>query len=348
MPPPIPKRRWYHLTPTRFFVGLLAVQVFLFLSERFRWFPFNENKGWTVLIAVGVVCAAIVVMLVWGLVCLLFRQRFQFSFQSLLVFLVTVSIPLGWFAWEMQRARRQREVVEGILEANAEVLYDYQLSETTTPAWLRKLLGGDFFCEVVRIVCQGTGYGDEDARDLKELTHLKGLVLANTQITDDGLCYLKDLTELERLELGNTQITDKGLAQLEGMTKLETLALDWTQITDNGLTHLTGMNRLEVLDLTSTQITDNGLANLSSLTELKSLSLMDTPITGIGLGHLKEMTKLKALWLGDTQITDTGLVHLKRLTNLELLYLAGTQVTDEGVKALQQALPKCGILRYST
>jgi hypothetical protein len=51
MPPFKPNHRWYHLTPARFFVGLLAVQVFLLLSEKFQWFPFNQNKGWTVLIA---------------------------------------------------------------------------------------------------------------------------------------------------------------------------------------------------------------------------------------------------------------------------------------------------------
>jgi hypothetical protein len=44
------KPRWYHLTPARFFLGLLAVQVLLLLSERFQWFTFNEKKGWTVLI----------------------------------------------------------------------------------------------------------------------------------------------------------------------------------------------------------------------------------------------------------------------------------------------------------
>ena len=34
-------------------LGLLAVEGFLLLSEWFRWFPFNEHKGWTVLIAGG-------------------------------------------------------------------------------------------------------------------------------------------------------------------------------------------------------------------------------------------------------------------------------------------------------
>ena len=92
-----PNQRWYHLTPTVFLVGLLVVQVFLLLSERYQWFAFNEHKGWTVLIAVGVVCVAIAVMSLWGLVYLCLRRRFQFSFRSLLVFLVALSVPLGWF-----------------------------------------------------------------------------------------------------------------------------------------------------------------------------------------------------------------------------------------------------------
>ena len=68
MATPKSQRRWFHLTPDRLVLGLLAVEVFLLLSERFQWFAFNENKGWTVLIAVGVVGVAVVVMLVWGLV----------------------------------------------------------------------------------------------------------------------------------------------------------------------------------------------------------------------------------------------------------------------------------------
>ena len=50
------KRRWYRFTPDRFIVGLLAVEGFLLLSARFRWFAFNEKKGFTVLIALVAVC----------------------------------------------------------------------------------------------------------------------------------------------------------------------------------------------------------------------------------------------------------------------------------------------------
>jgi hypothetical protein len=50
-----PKPRWYRLTPDRLLMALLPMVGVLLLSEWFRWFPFNEHKGWTVLIAVAVV-----------------------------------------------------------------------------------------------------------------------------------------------------------------------------------------------------------------------------------------------------------------------------------------------------
>ena len=140
------KRRhpWHHFKPDRFFVGLLVAQVLLLLSERFQWFPFNEHKGWTVLITVGIVCVAVLVMLVRGLVCLVLRRQFQFSVRSLLLFVVAVSMPLGWFAWEMQRARRQREAVAAIETAGGGVIYTYEPDdpfrgplEPAAPAWLR-------------------------------------------------------------------------------------------------------------------------------------------------------------------------------------------------------------------
>jgi hypothetical protein len=232
-----PTHRWYHPTPDRYFVGLLAVQVLLFLSDRFDWLPFNEKKGWTVLIAVGVVGVAVVVMLIWGLVCLCLRRRFQFGVRSLLVFLVAVSVSLGWFAWEMQRARRQKEDVEAILGMGGSVSYDYRPNrafptlfhlhpQPTTPAWLRKLLGHDFFCEVLRVNVQRTEYGDDDAKTWKGLTKLELLWLDGTQITDRGLGHLQEMTKLEELSLDETQITDSGLAHLERLTELKSLSLD--------------------------------------------------------------------------------------------------------------------------
>jgi hypothetical protein len=49
------------------------------LSEQFRWFPFNEHKGWTVLIAVAAAGLFMLMLLGWFATSLVLRRRFQFS-----------------------------------------------------------------------------------------------------------------------------------------------------------------------------------------------------------------------------------------------------------------------------
>jgi hypothetical protein len=192
-----PNARCYYLTPDRFFLGLLAVQVFLLLSEWFQWFAFNEHKGWTVLIALGVVLVALLVVLIWGLGCFFRRRRFQFSYRSLLVFLVALSVPLGWFAWEIQRARKQRAAVDNIAKAGGWVAYDFHWNESGMPvqppgpSWLRELLGDDFFSDVVGARVIGTPAGDAELEHIKGLADLRYVNLTGTNVTNEGVKNLQ-------------------------------------------------------------------------------------------------------------------------------------------------------------
>ena len=92
------RRRWFRFTPDRAIVALLALEGFLLLSAWFRWLPFNEHKGYTVLICLAAVGAALVLMFLWFLAALVFRLRFQFSMLSLMLLLpVVVAVPCaGW------------------------------------------------------------------------------------------------------------------------------------------------------------------------------------------------------------------------------------------------------------
>ncbi|HEV3003666.1 MAG TPA: hypothetical protein VGX78_04365 [Pirellulales bacterium] len=74
-------------------------------------------------------------------------------------------------------------------------------------------------------------------------------------------------------------------------------------------------------------------------------SIREGPITNSGLAHLKQFKSRERLNLADTHIDDAGLLHLKELGGLKYLWLRGTQVTDAGVADLQEALPKCTIIR---
>ena len=151
MTDPTPTRRRFCLTPAWLISGLLVVEGLLWLSERYKWFWFNEKKGWTVLIAVAVAGVAVLVMLGWFGVALVARGRFQFSIRSLLVLVVVVAIPCSWLAVEMRAAKREQEIAAAIERLDGEVGW----SEPSVPAWLRKLLGNDFGTLVVAVVLAG-------------------------------------------------------------------------------------------------------------------------------------------------------------------------------------------------
>jgi Leucine-rich repeat (LRR) protein len=132
---------------------------------------------------------------------------------------------------------------------------------------------------------------------------------------------LADYTRRANGGSGNT-ITDSDLGVLAPLTGLTRLILDGAQLTGSGLTYLKEPTRLRELEFYRCgNLTDAGLRNVQRFTGLKYLNL------------------------NCTGVTDAGLTHIGSLSHLEWLNLAGTRLTDEGAKKLQQALPKCHIVR---
>ncbi len=220
MSEPPSQRRWFFPTPAWLvYVSMLATGM-LFLSERGRWFAFNEHKGWTVVIAVAGVGTVLLSMLLWFVAALVFRWRFQFSIRSLLALVVAVALPCSWLAVEMKKAREQRNAVVAIRESEqraavCEYYYEYHWSNDAPgpsgPAWLRKLLGDDFFNEVVFVELRDYAHTE----NLRCLANLEFLGLGSTNVTDEKLECLKWLPRLEVLDLRSTHITDEGLGGLQ-------------------------------------------------------------------------------------------------------------------------------------
>ena len=268
---PTPTRRRFSPTPSWVVFGLLVVEGLLWLSGRYRWFWFNEKKGWTVLIAVAAVGAAMLVMLLWFIAALVFRWRFQFSIRSLLVLTVAVAVPCSWLAVKMQQAKRQREVVAAIEKLGGSVKYDWQVdangeylpnAQLPGPACLRPVLGEDFFCRVEFVCFDNTQDTDAGLENLKGLGQLKGLWLGGTNVTDAGLENLKGLGQLTNLRIGGTNVTDAGLENLKGLGQLKWLWLVDNKVTDAGLEHLKGLGQLKWLWLNDAQITNAGVKKL--------------------------------------------------------------------------------------
>jgi len=233
-------------------------------------------------------------------------HRFQHALRWPLLLGLLLAIPCSWFGMRMAHAAKQKALIEDIENMGGLVWYDFQFDadDSSTagppqppgPLWLRRLLGNDFFINVVK------------------------LDLTQTEIPDAGLEHFTDLTALQSLSLGD-RITDGGVKHLEGLTQLHTLSLRATQVTNAGLECLKGLRQLQSLNLMATPVTDAGLAHLSGLRQLQSLDLSDTKVTDAGLEHLRGLSSLQSLDLRATKITLSGVKCLqKALTTCSIKY----------------------------
>ena len=239
-----PKPRRFYPTPSWLIVALLVVECLLWLSDRLQW-P-TWHKGYAVLIGVAAVGVVFVVMLLWLIVALVFRVRFQFGIRSLFALTVAVALPCGWMAAELKAAREQKEAVAALEKlGGGSALYDWQFdtefmpnAQPPEPEWLRNLLNDEFFGAVVLLLIDSDKFTDARLAQIAGLTQLQELSIYNAPITDAGLAHLARLPRLQRLWLDNTRITDAGLAQLAGLTQLQELHIERTQITDAGVKKL--------------------------------------------------------------------------------------------------------------
>jgi len=274
-----PKPRWFHPTPDRLVLGLLAIAGLLWLSDHFGWPAWH--KGYAVLVAVASMGLVFLLMLVWFAISMVVRLRYQFSLRSLLALVVAVAIPCSWLTVEMRRAKRQRGAAEAIKALGGEVIWDRQ----SGPAWLGRVLGDGFFSSVSSVA--STGATDGDLKNLRDLRDLEELYFNFARITDAAMEHLQGLSQLERLSLSSTPVTDAGLEHLKGLSQLRELDLMGTKVSDAGLKHLRGLSQLQRMSLTSTQVSDVGLEHLQGLSQLERLSLFRTKVSDGGTGRVR-------------------------------------------------------------
>jgi len=105
---------------------LIALEGFLYSSERFRWFAFGERKGWAVLIAAAIVVAVALMLGVWFAVALLFRWRIRFGLRWLILLVVAIPIPCAWLALRIRDAHLQRDAVVALDALDCSLEYGEQ------------------------------------------------------------------------------------------------------------------------------------------------------------------------------------------------------------------------------
>ena len=111
-------------------------------------------------------------------------------------------------------------------------------------------------------------------------------------------------------------------------------------VTDRALTRLRETDQLHLLTKATA---DRKRPN--SPEEVATLDLSHTPVTDAGLRELAPLKNLTTLNLSHTPVTDAGLRELAALKHLTTLRLSHTPVTDGGIAELEQALPKCKVVK---
>jgi hypothetical protein len=148
-----------------------------------------------------------------------------------------------------------------------------------------------------------------DDKLLKELAKLPGVgaveVADATRCTAAGFGALKELPHLRRLVLNKSGVSDAAAAKIAGCKELRELVIPEGAVTAAGAAHLAGLSRLEKLDLSGhPKLGDAALAHLARLERLEFLYLAKTAVTDKGLDHLKPLEGLRTLDLRQTKVTE--------------------------------------------
>jgi hypothetical protein len=219
-------------------LAILVVPALLFLAGRFGHIAFLEHKGRTVLIAVAAEGLALLVGLLFFLMCLLVRRPIQYSLRTLLLFAVVIALLCSWLASEIRAAVDQKAVVAAIQASGGQVVYDYDYehvddeSRGTREPWehksVRKLLGRDFLDTPTTVAL----VSDEEMNYLVRLKEVRGLILVKLPATAARLQNLKVLARLDRLDIVGSKVCGADAANLSEITSLRYLNLDRAFVTD--------------------------------------------------------------------------------------------------------------------
>ena len=181
-----------------------------------------------------------------------------------MVLVVVVAVPCGWLKWKLDRKQRERQALAEVNRVGGNFNYDWQYAGQEGPpgpAWLRRLLGDDFFSRVVLLQLGGHHITDDWLIQMKPLSGVKHVYLKGNRISDVGLGHLRGL-KLKELSILDSKISDAGLLHLQGQTDLTYLNLGKTGVTDAGLVHLKDLKQLGYLNLGETGVTATGVAEL--------------------------------------------------------------------------------------
>lgn len=173
-----------------------------------------------------------------------------------------------------------------------------------------------------RVVAKFEAATDATLVALKKHPHIGAVeVFDATKCTEKGFAALKELPHLRRLVLSKSDMSLGRVNAIAGCAELRDLRLPGAGLSDAELVPLQKLTLLEQLDLSENgQVTDRGMASVKALERLRALYLAKTAITDKGLMELKDLDGLRTLYVGGTKVTaDAAEKFTDQMPNLRVI-----------------------------
>jgi hypothetical protein len=221
------------------------------------------------------------------------RRWFRYSLRT---FLIGVTVICIWLGFKVNAANKQREAVAAARVLGGIVSYDFDKNDSdvdrhpSEPAWLIKLLGVDFFHDVVEVAFRRTPADFSLGNfypQLRGLPRLHSLVFSGVAVSDDDFRYLADV-KLEWLWLRGNGITGVGFKYLAN-SNISWLMIEENPITDAGVDQIERFVGLRELYLSNSRVTDASIESLAKLPKLRLIDISGTPVTDDGVRRLKQL-----------------------------------------------------------
>lgn len=180
-------------------------------------------------------------------------RRLRFSLRTFMVVVSAFCVVLGMGG---ARVYHQRSVLHEVSNRGGHWHYDdfayYSLPSPTVaivrnsagrsiakvtypPAkersWFRKLVGDDWFAEVVSVGFAGRSFGNAELQavvpHLAKLPKLSNIQLQETSVTHEGIAVLSQLKGLRRLNLNSTPVRIDDPGTLELRSKMPNLGISY-------------------------------------------------------------------------------------------------------------------------
>ena len=97
--------------------------------------------------------------------------------------------------------------------------------EPPGPAWLRRLIGDEYFQEVTEVFWPPGAVTAEDMTHVGQLDRLEVLTIRDTSKIGDGLIHIRGLSRLKRVYIFGQAVDDGVLAQISRFPRMEVLWL---------------------------------------------------------------------------------------------------------------------------